>query len=58
MVAGNCIVTPPAPGSGGAVEVLDPDTGETRYMQPHIMEYVHNGDEDCVEIRVDMHGTQ
>ena len=58
MVAGNCIITPPAPGSSGEVEVLDPDTGEICHTQPHIIEYVHSGDEDCVEIRVDMHGTQ
>ena len=58
MVAGNCIITPPAPGSSGEVEVLDPDTGEIRHTQPHIMEYVQGGDEDCVEVHVDMHGTQ
>ena len=58
MVAENCTITPPAPGSGGAVEVLDPDTGEIHHMQPHIMEYVPSGDEDCVEVSVDMHGTQ
>ena len=50
-------MTPPAPGSNGAVEVLNLDTRETRYLQPH-MAYVHDGDEDCVEIRVDMRGTQ
>ena len=58
IVAGNVIITPPAPGSGGAVEVLDPDTGETRFMQPHIKEYVTRGDEDFVEVRVDLRGTQ
>ena len=57
-VAGNCIITPPALGSGDAVEVLDPETGETRHMQPHIKEYVPSDDEDCVEVRVDLHGTQ
>ena len=39
-VASNVIITPPAPGTEDAVEVLDPETGITRYMQPHIKEYV------------------
>ena len=58
IVEGNCIITPPAPGSGGAVEVLDPETGEICHMQPHIKEYVPSDDEDCEEVRVDLHGTQ
>ena len=37
---------------------LNLDTGETRCLQPHIVEYVHDGDEDCIEVRVDMRGTQ
>ena len=37
-VASNVIITPPAPGSGDAVEVMDPETGICRYMQPHIKE--------------------
>ena len=49
---------PPAPGVDGAVELLNLDTGETRYLQPHIPEYVHDGDEDCIEVWVDMRGTQ
>ena len=54
LVASNCLVTPPAPGEDGAVEVLNLDTGETRCMQPHFVEYVHDGDEDCIEVRVEM----
>ena len=57
-VASNVIITPPAPGTGDAVEVLDPETGITRYMQPHIQEYVSCGEEDVVEVRVDLRGTQ
>ena len=57
-VACNVIITPPAPGSEDAVEVLDPETGVTRYLQPHIKEYVTSGEEDVVEVRVDLRGTQ
>ena len=31
-VASSVIITPPAPGSGDAVEVMDPETGICRYM--------------------------
>ena len=58
LVASNCLVTPPAPGVGGAVEVFNLDTGETRHLQPHIVEYVHYGNEDCIEVRVDVRRIQ
>ena len=57
-VASNVIITPPAPGTEDAVEVLDPETGVTRYMQSHIKEYMTCGEEDVVEVRVDHRGTQ
>ena len=57
IVAENCIITPPAPGSGGDVEVLNPETGEVGHVQPHVQEYVPSDDEDCVEVSVDLHGT-
>ena len=57
-VASNVIITPPAPGSRDAVEVLDPETGIARYIKPHIQEYVSCGEEDVVEVRVDHLGTR
>ena len=57
IVAENCIITPPVPGSGDDVEVLNPETGEVRHVQPHVKEYVPGDEEDCVEVRVDLHGS-
>ena len=58
-VASNVIITHPVPGSGDAVEVMDPETGICRYMQPHIQEFVSCVcEEDVVEVRVDHLGTR
>ena len=58
-VAHNVIINHPAPGSGDAVEVMDPETGICRYMQPHIQEFVSCVcEEEVVEVREDLLGTR